>query len=72
MGVPMQVSASHHRAPDVAAATHAEELVPRPEVIVHIDAAHRGLGTASCGPDTTEPYLLGPGTYRWEWTLQAV
>ncbi|HZW01904.1 MAG TPA: hypothetical protein VFF55_10095, partial [Candidatus Deferrimicrobium sp.] len=72
MGVPMQVSATHHRASDVAAATHAEELVPRPEVIVHIDAAHRGLGTASCGPDTTEPYLLGPGTYRWEWTLHAV
>ena len=72
MGVPMQVSATHHRASDVAAATHADELVPRPEVIVHIDAAHRGLGTASCGPDTTEPYLLGSGTYRWEWTLQMV
>ena len=25
---------------------------PRPETIVHLDAAHRGLGTASCGPDT--------------------
>ena len=31
---------------------------PRPETIVHIDAAHRGLGTASCGPDTLEPYVL--------------
>ena len=72
MGVPMQVSATHHRASDLAAATHAEELVPRPEVIVHIDAAHRGLGTASCGPDTTAPYLLGPGAYRWEWTLRVV
>ena len=72
MGAPMQVSATHHRASDLAAATHAEELVPRAEVVVHLDAAHRGLGTASCGPDTTEPYLLGPGTYRWQWTLQAV
>ena len=72
MGAPMQVSATHHRASDLATATHAEDLVPRPEVVVHLDAAHRGLGTASCGPDTTEPYLLGPGTYRWEWTLQKV
>ena len=72
MGAPMQVSATHHRAAELAAASHAEELIARPEVIVHLDAAHRGLGTASCGPDTTEPYLLGPGTYRWEWTLTPV
>lgn len=69
MGMPLQVSATHFRADDLEAASHAEELVPRPEVIVHIDAAHRGLGTASCGPDTTEAYLVGAGTYRWEWTL---
>ena len=30
--------------------------------------AHRGLGTASCGPDTLPAYLVGPGTYRWSWT----
>jgi beta-galactosidase len=72
MGAPMQVSAGHHRAHDVAAARHADELVPRPEVVVHLDAAHRGLGTASCGPDTTEAYLLGAGTYRWAWSLQPI
>ena len=43
--------------------------VPRAETIVHLDAAHRGLGTASCGPDTLEPYVLRGGTYRWTWTL---
>ena len=42
---------------------------PRAETIVHLDAAHRGLGTASCGPDTLPEYLVGPGTYRWSWTL---
>ena len=36
-----------------------------PETIIHLDAAHRGLGTASCGPDTLPEYLVGPGTYRW-------
>ncbi len=70
MGRPSQVSATHFRAADLDAATHLQELEPRAETVVHIDAAHRGVGTASCGPDTLEPYLVRPGTYRWEWTLQ--
>jgi beta-galactosidase len=28
------------------------------------------LGTASCGPDTLPQYLLGPGEYRWSWSLR--
>jgi beta-galactosidase len=69
LDAPRQVSATHHRAADLAAATHDVELTPRAETIVHLDAAHRGLGTASCGPDTLPEYLVGPGTYRWSWTL---
>ena len=64
-----QVSVTPYRAEDLAAAAHHDELVPRPGVVVHLDAAHRGLGTASCGPDTLPQYLVGPGTYRWAWTL---
>jgi beta-galactosidase len=66
---PRQVSATHFRAADLAAASHADELVARAATLVHIDAAHRGLGTASCGPDTLPEYLVGPGTYRWAWAL---
>jgi beta-galactosidase len=66
---PAQVSATHFRAADLAAATHDVELRPRAETVVHFDAAHRGLGTASCGPDTLPEYLVGPGTYRWAWSL---
>jgi beta-galactosidase len=66
---PRQVSATHFRADDLATATHDVELRPRPETIVHVDAAHRGLGTASCGPDTLPEYRIGSGTYRWSWTL---
>lgn len=66
---PRHVSVSHFRASDLAEAKHHTELVPRAETIVHIDAAHRGLGTASCGPDTLERYKVRPGTYRWEWTI---
>ncbi len=69
MGRPSQVSATHYSAADLEAAEHLEALRPRPETIVHIDAAHRGVGTASCGPDTTEAYLVRSGTYRWSWSI---
>jgi beta-galactosidase len=72
LDVPRQVSVSRFRAADLAVATHHGELVPRPVAVVHLDAAHRGLGTASCGPDTLPEYLVGPGTYHWSWTLQPV
>ena len=67
---PGQASATHVRAADLASATHDVNVVPCRETIVVLDAAHRGLGTASCGPDTLPAYLLHPGTYRWGWTLR--
>jgi beta-galactosidase len=66
---PCQVSATHYRAADLATALHDVELTPRPETIVHLDVAHRGLGTGSCGPDTLPGYLVIPGTYRWSWLI---
>jgi beta-galactosidase len=69
---PLHVSVSHFTAADLDGATHDVELTPRPEVVVTIDAAHRGLGTASCGPDTLDRYLVGPGTYRWSWSITPI
>jgi beta-galactosidase len=69
---PLQVSVSHLRAAHLASATHDIDVRPVPETIVHLDAAHRGLGTASCGPDTLPQYLIAPGTYRWTWMLRDV
>ena len=69
---PRQVSVTHLRAADLAAATHDIDVVPVAETVVHLDAAHRGLGTASCGPDTLPEYRLAPGTYRWRWALRGV
>jgi beta-galactosidase len=66
---PAQVSILHFRASDLAAATHDVELTARPETVVQLDAAHRGLGTASCGPDTLPQYLVGPGRYHWIWSI---
>ncbi|MEU1315825.1 glycoside hydrolase family 2 TIM barrel-domain containing protein [Streptomyces tibetensis] len=69
---PRQVSVTRHRAADLAAVAHHDELVPRAGCVVHIDAAHRGLGTASCGPDTFASYLVPAGVHRWSWTLRVL
>ncbi|MGW7822343.1 glycoside hydrolase family 2 TIM barrel-domain containing protein [Streptomyces puniciscabiei] len=69
---PRQVSVTRHRAEDLTAAAHHDELVPRPGCVVHIDAAHRGLGTASCGPDTFPEYRIRAGVHRWSWTLRVL
>ncbi|MCX5353687.1 DUF4981 domain-containing protein [Streptomyces mirabilis] len=69
---PRQVTVTRYRAADLAAATHHDELVPRPGCVVHLDAAHRGVGTASCGPDTSPGHLVPAGTHRWSWTLRVL
>jgi beta-galactosidase len=70
LGRPSQVSATHVRAAELARASHDVEVVPCDEVVVHLDAAHRGLGTASCGPDTLPGYLVRGGTYSFSWSLE--
>ena len=62
-------SARRHGDADLALATTTAELKAGPDVEVHLDAAHRGLGTAACGPDARPAYRVGPGTYRWTWSL---
>jgi beta-galactosidase len=61
---------SHYSVDDLAAARHITDLVGRPETFVHVDIAHRGLGTASCGPDTLDRYLVSAGRYRWSWEIR--
>jgi beta-galactosidase len=65
-------SASHYSAADLYLARHTYELTPRPEVFLCLDAAHRGLGTASCGPDTAERFRLRAGEYRFAYTLRPI
>ena len=49
---------------DLFAATHTTDLTPRAEVRVNLDVAQRGLGSASCGPDTLDRYKIGAGEHR--------
>jgi beta-galactosidase len=55
---PFAFNASHFHPQDLTAAKHTVDLAPRKETVLCIDAAHRGLGTASCGPDTFEAYRI--------------
>ncbi|MEN9506529.1 MAG: hypothetical protein RI958_2455 [Actinomycetota bacterium] len=68
----LHVSASRFRAADLTDATTETELRPRNDVVVHLDVAHRGLGTASCGPDVLEQYRLTAGTYEFGYRLTRV
>jgi beta-galactosidase len=64
-------TASHHGAAQLWAARHSFDLVRKPELFLAIDVAQRGIGTATCGPDTLERYRLRPGPYRLELSLRA-
>jgi len=64
-----EFNASHYAAEDLYAAKHATDLAPRAETIVYLDAAHRGLGTQSCGPDALDRYKLTAKRYSLSYTL---
>jgi beta-galactosidase len=68
---PLEFSASHFSAQDLYASFHTHELEARahPETFLNLDYRQRGVGTASCGPDTLARYRIGPGTYRWAYSL---
>ncbi|MBN2583616.1 MAG: DUF4981 domain-containing protein [Planctomycetes bacterium] len=63
IGRPVAFSALHYTPDDFTAACHTCDLERRDETTVLIDAVHRGLGTASCGPDTLAKYQIVPGHY---------
>jgi beta-galactosidase len=56
------------RSGDLADATHHVDVQPSGNTVVTIDAAHRGVGTASCGPDTLDKYRIKPGIFTWQWS----
>ncbi|HSA51363.1 MAG TPA: glycoside hydrolase family 2 TIM barrel-domain containing protein [Yinghuangia sp.] len=66
---PSQMNVSHFQPADLEAAAHTWELKPRAETFVHVDIAHRGLGTGLLGPDTLPEFRMPSGEYRWSWQL---
>jgi beta-galactosidase len=65
----LHFSATRHTAAQLYAAATATELQESPNLVVHLDVAHRGLGTASCGPDVLPQYRIPAGTHRFAYHL---
>ncbi len=64
-------SASRFTADDLYRARHTVDLKPRRTTVLSLDAAQRGLGTASCGPDTAVRHRLLERTYSFGYMLRA-
>ena len=65
----LEFNATHFAAEDLYAAKHTTDLKARAETLLYLDVAHRGLGTASCGPDALERYRIPAGKHAWAFTL---
>jgi beta-galactosidase len=66
---PCNISVSRYDQENVLQALHTPDLVdrskgPEPCYYLNIDIAQRGVGTATCGPDTLEEYRVRPGIFR--------
>jgi beta-galactosidase len=44
-------------------------LTPDKDIHLYIDMIQRGLGTASCGPDTLDKYKIFPGEYKYSYKI---
>jgi beta-galactosidase len=65
----LEFNATHFAAEDLYAARHTTDLKARAETLLYLDAAHRGLGTQSCGPDALPRYRLAAGKHTLDFTL---
>ena len=65
----LHMSAVRHTTADLFNANDCTELVKRKQLTVHLDIAHRGLGTASCGPDTLNKFHIASGEYVMTYVL---
>jgi beta-galactosidase len=67
-----EFNVSHYTANDLFVGKHTIDLGPRPEIILSIDTIMRGLGTASCGPDTLEQYQIRGNEYQFIYGLRVI
>ena len=58
-------SALHFSQEDLEQAGHPFELTKLPETWVHLNTAVHGLGSASCGPSTQDPYRLNMRNFKF-------
>jgi len=64
-------TARRFRTHDIAVAKHTVDLVDAGVVVLSINHAHHGIGTASCGPDPLAQYELRTAPFRFSVYLRA-
>ncbi len=70
VGMPiLEVSAHHIAAQALARAAHTYELNWQPDIVLNIDLAQSGLGSASCGPGVLPQYQLTARAYHYSFCL---
>jgi beta-galactosidase len=55
----------------LANTNHMWELKKDPFITLHLDAKYRGVGNASCGPDTMEKYKIVEDNYNFKLRISA-
>ncbi|WP_437384114.1 glycoside hydrolase family 2 TIM barrel-domain containing protein [Plantibacter flavus] len=65
----LHVNVSRYTTEELEEATHWWKLPASSRTIVHLDIAHRGVGTALLGPDTRPVHRLNGDHYAWSWSL---
>ena len=67
-------SALHYLDEELWQTKYKHELgkIHRPEIILHLDAAMRGLGNASCGPGPLEKYELREKNYSYGFVIEPI
>jgi beta-galactosidase len=69
----MEGKATHLSDAELTKARHTIDLTPSPTTHLYLDVRQRGLGGASCGPDTLEQYRVPSGrSYRLAYRLAAL
>jgi beta-galactosidase len=68
--VGLHMSATHHDDHQMFAAADVTELVRHDGLFVHVDVAHRGVGTASCGPDMHPRHVIPAGKHHFAYRLR--
>ena len=68
----MTVTASRYSTQELAAARHTYDLEPGDTVVLSLDHAVCGLGSASCGPRPLEQYILRPHEATFAFRLRPV
>ena len=72
MGSLFGFSALSYTPEQLTEAYHPYELEQNSTTTLMLDCAQRGLGTASCGPDTLKKYCISPGNYELSYRIGVI